>query len=139
MYLVQKIENKYKFPLFLVEKKILNIKKIVCGYNKKKEKTYLVKCVPSDKMVSAFLACTFSPHFFLKFRGNEVCGRKWKITHPIFLLSSTKLWKTLIIFPPFSLHFFHHSSFHPNQTQCKALICDLIQRCFVSIVLSQKF
>ena len=139
MYLVQKIENIYKFPLFLVEKKILNIKKIVCGYNKKKEKTYLVKCVPNDKMVIAFLACTFSPHFFLKFRGNEVCGPKWKITHPIFLLSSTKLWKALIIFPPHFLSTFFIIPFHPNQTQCKALICDLIYRCFVSIVLSQNF
>ena len=115
MYLVQKIENKYKFPLFLVEKKILNIKKIVCGYNKKKEKTYLVKCVPNDKMVSASLACTFSPHFFLKFRENEACGPKWKITHPIFLLSSTKLWKAFIIFPPifsppFSSFFFSSQS-----------------------------
>lgn len=81
MYLIQKIENKYKFSLFLVEKKKVNIKKIVCGYTilpklhwKKKKKTYLVKCVPNDKMVSAFLACTFSSHFFLKFRGNEVYG-----------------------------------------------------------------
>lgn len=32
MYLVQKIENKYKFSLFLVEKKNVNIKKIVCRY-----------------------------------------------------------------------------------------------------------
>ena len=121
MYLVQKIENKYKFSLFLVEKKNVNIKKDslplynIAQVTLKNEKTYLVKCVPNDKMVSASLACTFSPHFFLKFRENEVCGPKWKITHPIFLLSSTKLWKAFIIFPPifsppFSSFFFSSQS-----------------------------
>lgn len=121
MYLVQKIENKYKFPLFLVEKKNVNIKKIVCGYiilpklhlKKKKHIWSNVFQMTNGKCI---LVCTFSPHFFLKFRGNEVCGPKGKITPTPFFFSPQLNYGKLLLFflsifsPPYSYFFFSSQS-----------------------------